>query len=699
MIPRYLGYMFRQVRQRLLPAVRLPRWPLRLISPTTEPFWGYCTWGLHQLRFLEVFLERPMADLPPWWLTRLLWGRLGRHCQGLVTWGCKNPAGISALQAAHKKPLPVLRLEDGFLRSLDLGVKKAPSYALVVDDTGIYYDATRPSALEKLLNSEGWQTPELLEEARTAMRAIVAHNLSKYNHAPDAPADLIPDRGRPRILVLDQTRNDLSVSLGLADPQTFVRMLEAACGEHPDADIYVKTHPDVLSGRKQGFFQPRALPAGVRLLAEDVSPLSLLRQVDEVYCVTSQMGFEALLLGKKVHCFGMPFYAGWGLTFDRQTCARRTAVRSLEEVFAAAYLLYSRYVHPVTGRRCSIMEIIRLLAEQRRRNEQNRGYHACLGFRLWKHEQARAFLASTGGRLEFFRSEQAAVNAAAARHGRVVVWSSKESARLAALCQEHQVPLIRMEDGFIRSKGLGSDFIRPGSLVLDDLGIYYNPRQPSRLECLLRDWTPDAALLAQARTLREELCRSGITKYNVGNTADLPSLPADKKILLVPGQVSDDASVRLGGCGISSNLELLRAVRKARPDDFIIYKEHPDVVSGNRKGALRDAEVAGLADAFVRQASISLLYACCHEVHTLTSQSGFEALLRGLPVFTYGGPFYAGWGLTTDRLKFPRRRILASADVLVAAVLLRYPVYYDWENRCVTDCAAFLEKLKSHLKG
>ena len=109
--------------------------------------------------------------------------------------------------------------------------------------------------------------------------------------------------------------------------------------------------------------------------------------------------------------------------------------------------------------------------------------------------------------------------------------------------------------------------------------------------------------------------------------------------------------------------------------------------------------MAGLADAVVRHASISLLYACCHEVHTLTSQSGFEALLRGLPVFTYGGPFYAGWGLTTDRLQFPRRRTLGSVDTLVAAVLLRYPVYYDWENRCVTDCAAFLEKLKSRLKG
>ena len=697
MIPRYFGYLFRQVRQRLTPAVRLPRWPLLLLQAPKQDFWAHFSPGMARVPYLETFLDRDVRYLPAWKGRTWLWSRLGQRCRGVLAWGLKQ-SGKAAEALARSHGLPLLRLEDGFLRSLDLGVKGAPPYALVVDDTGIYYDSTRPSALENLLNSDAWQTPELLAEARSAMSAILTHNLSKYNHAPDAPADLIPDRGRPRILILDQTRHDLSVLLGGADAGTFTRMLEAACREHPGADIWVKTHPDVLSGRKQGFFDPHDLPAGVHLLAEDVSPLSLLRQVDEVYCVTSQMGFEALLLGKKVHCFGMPFYAGWGLTHDRQQCLRRTAVRSLEEVFAAAYILYSRYVHPVTGRRCGIMDIIRLLAEQRRRNELNRGFHACLGFRLWKHEQARAFLASTGGTQTFFTDEGKAVAAAKARQGRVVVWSSKESPTLSALCQQQHVPLLRMEDGFIRSKGLGSDFIRPGSLVLDDLGIYYDPRQPSRLEQLIRNGIEDRGLLEQARALREELCRSGITKYNVGSMADLPALPVDRTIVLVPGQVEDDASVRTGGCGIDSNLELLQAVRKARPQAFIIYKEHPDVSSGNRKGALQDSDVAGLADAFVRKTAISQLYRRCHEVHTLTSQSGFEALLRGIPVFTYGGPFYAGWGLTTDRSSFPRRKAIASVDVLVAAVLLCYPAYYDWEHRCFTDCMAFLAKLKSHIQ-
>ncbi|MEX5433779.1 hypothetical protein WCD93_31650, partial [Klebsiella michiganensis] len=66
-------------------------------------------------------------------------------------------------------------------------------------------------------------------------------------------------------------------------------------------------------------------------------------------------------------------------------------------------------------------------------------------------------------------------------------------------------------------------------------------------------------------------------------------------------------------------------------------------------------------------------------VHVLTSQSGFEALLRGVPVTTYGQPFYAGWGLTEDRDLDPqvqaRRSRRLTLDELVAGTLLLYPTY------------------------
>ena len=66
------------------------------------------------------------------------------------------------------------------------------------------------------------------------------------------------------------------------------------------------------------------------------------------------------------------------------------------------------------------------------------------------------------------------------------------------------------------------------------------------------------------------------------------------------------------------------------------------------------------------------------EVHTMTSLTGFEALLRGLKVTTYGVPFYAGWGLTTDKATIPaRRNQCIDLDSLIYATLIAYPRYFD----------------------
>ncbi|MCL2102618.1 MAG: hypothetical protein FWH25_01115, partial [Syntrophorhabdaceae bacterium] len=162
---------------------------------------------------------------------------------------------------------------------------------------------------------------------------------------------------------------------------------------------------------------------------------------------------------------------------------------------------------------------------------------------------------------------------------------------------------------------------------------------------------------------------------------------------LVPGQVEGDASVRLGGGDISSNIALLREVRAARPDAFILYKEHPDVSCGGRNGKVPEAKLLSLADAVVRNVSMHALITLCHEVHTLTSLAGFEALLRGKPVWTYGAPFYAGWGLTSDRESFERRKPLPSVEHLLAGALLEYPSYYDWNSKNFVDCVSFVSLL------
>jgi capsular polysaccharide export protein len=233
--------------------------------------------------------------------------------------------------------------------------------------------------------------------------------------------------------------------------------------------------------------------------------------------------------------------------------------------------------------------------------------------------------------------------------------------------------ITRVEDGFIRSRGLGAALVPPLSLITDDLGIYYDPATPSRLEKLIEAGaTPRLDQELRAARLIKSLIASGLSKYNTG--APPEPLPEGHRIL-VCGQVGDDASIKRGTSDITTNQALLDAVRAAHPDAVILYKPHPDVEASLRKGALTDPSKA---TQIITNTDPAALLAQVHEVHTMTSLMGFEALIRGLPVTTYGAPFYAGWGLTTDRSDVPpRRRAMPNIEALAHAVLIDYPRYYD----------------------
>lgn len=146
-------------------------------------------------------------------------------------------------------------------------------------------------------------------------------------------------------------------------------------------------------------------------------------------------------------------------------------------------------------------------------------------------------------------------------------------------------------------------------------------------------------------------------------------------MILVPGQVEDDASIRYGSPQIYRNLDLLRTVRERNPNAYIIYKPHPDVVSGNRIGHISPDDAARYADQTAEQADILTCLQYADEIHTMTSLTGFEALLRGKKVSCYGLPFYAGWGLTQDLLPIPRRSRRLELWQLVAGTLIYYPDY------------------------
>jgi capsular polysaccharide export protein len=589
-------------------------------------------------------------------------------------WGFK-PTARYARALAARRAWPYLALEDGFLRSVGLGEAGAPPLSLIVDDIGVYYDARGPSRLETLLQTGGWENETLLARARVVMSRLVAAGLSKTNAAPPLSPDALPPTTRRRILVIDQTMGDASIIGGLADATSFARMLEAARREEGDAEVIVRRHPAVAEGLKRGCLPTEAL-ASVRILDQPCRVADILARVDAVYTVSSLTGFEALIRGLPVRCFGMPFYAGWGATRDELASERRTRRRSIEELFAAACILCSRYVDPLRGEPTSLEDTVERLVLFRDRADRHAGYTACLGYAPWKHGSARTLLYSPRGETGFHSRAPAAISAAKAQAGRVVFWAARETPALAAELKAAEVPVLRMEDGFVRSRGLGSDFHRAASVVLDDLGVYYDATRPSRLEMMLETTEFDAATLARAADLRRRLVTAGLSKYNLWTPGRaVPHWPAGHFKLLVVGQVENDKSILKGCETVRTNLGLLRAARADHPDAFLIFKPHPDVEAGNRPGAVDPSVIADLADAVVRDLDIDACIANVDGLATMTSLAGFETLLRGKPVWTYGRPFFAGWGLTRDTLDFPRRNRRLTIEQLIAGALITYPIY------------------------
>jgi capsular polysaccharide export protein len=300
-----------------------------------------------------------------------------------------------------------------------------------------------------------------------------------------------------------------------------------------------------------------------------------------------------------------------------------------------------------------------------------------LNITIGKRRHLPPFVAFPLPRFRQFSRLDPALAEAKRQKARLIVWASWRHEKAEAASAAAGVNLVRVEDGFLRSVGLGAAFTRSMSLVADSRGIYYDPSRPSDLEHILQTADMDERLIARAARLREAVVAANLTKYNVGPSAAGRLVPEGRVGVLVPGQVEDDASILRGASAVRTNLALIQAARARWPDAFILYKPHPDVEAGYRVGKVADSEALKHVDRVVRDRSIADLFAECSAIETMTSLAGFEGLLRGLTVATHGQPFYAGWGLTTDLAPNSRRTRQRSLDELVAAALILYPRYVD----------------------
>lgn len=408
--------------------------------------------------------------------------------------------------------------------------------------------------------------------------------------------------------------------------------------------------------------RPVGMITGITTVSGSCDPWHLLNGATAVVVdADDELALIAAIAGIPTKTVGDGRFAGLS-TGDREAIS--SAVEN--------WVLNQSYVDPFTGDSIGAREAVSHCAFWRRLIDGNRDISAAFGFAFWKRPTVAPLLWAGDEPVPFATGMQHART-----DGAIAVWKSRTPAEVLSALGQSGAKTIEVEDGFIRSTGLGADCVPPLSIVVDRLGVHFDPSAPSELEELLQEGSFAPEIVHRARGLRRVIVESGVSKYGAG-FAPLERRDPNRRHVLVPGQVEDDRAVLCGGGPVTSNLDLLKRAREHAADAYLIYKPHPDVEAGHRTGGIPDEECLKIADEVVRDQPISALIDLVDELHVNSSLAGFEALLREKAVTTHGVPFYAGWGLTHDLGQVPERRTARrSLDELVAAVLLLYPRYLD----------------------
>ena len=184
---------------------------------------------------------------------------------------------------ARRLDLPLLNVEDAFLRSLHAG--EGAGYGLLIDAKALHFDAHTPSTLAEILTSAPLDDADKLDRARAGIAFLKDNGLSKYSDwLPDAP---LPEPATCWSSI--RPRGDAAIGLSGADAARFAEMLDAARADYPDDHIVIRTHPVTASGRRQGHFGHADLDHRTTICAEPVNPWALLDRARAVYCVSSQL--------------------------------------------------------------------------------------------------------------------------------------------------------------------------------------------------------------------------------------------------------------------------------------------------------------------------------------------------------------------------------------------------------------------------
>ncbi len=686
---------------------------------------GFSTWKTYLRRYFPenklIFIEKDIALQKFNLIYKNEIIEQKKTCQVFI-WGLKSPDYILKFLSDHQ--IKTKFVEDGFVRSVQLGATKTPPMSLCLDSVTPYFDATKASELETLLSTFDFKgKDDLLKRSKEGIELLCKTGVSKYNNS--APVDVTKFYGaksKTRILVLGQVEDDASILFGCQKRLTNNDVVRLAVKENPDAQVIYKPHPDVINGHRPYQSNPRDVADISTLITNDVPLANAFETVDHVYTITSLGGFEALLRGIKVTVLGCPFYAGWGLTDDRQPNERRTRKLTIEQLFAVAYLIYPKYFEPECGKSLTFEDVVTRISTSilEGAEETSISFYTGRGsvsevmavkglvesgyqkygdnwsdeklpiailfcFQHWRWPQTPPFF-------ENYRLLFKPINSQANvlidvdsikntllgnLNSVIVIWGMNKFLSLEKLVVHINRKIIRVEEGFIRGVSLGANLAPPLSMAIDDVGMYFNSTSPSLLENLLNtyDFNSDQELHERSRNCIARLLYNDISKYNYTSKSESYYGEKTKKRILVLGQVEDDSSIEYGCAKRIDNNGLVMLAALENPDADIYYKPHPDTLRGNRRLLSDPKDVESVCTIIYEPISLNTAFEQVDHVYTITSLSGFEALLRGIKVTTFGAPFYSGWGVTDDRQHVIRRTRSLSVENIFAAAYILYMKY------------------------
>lgn len=265
----------------------------------------------------------------------------------------------------------------------------------------------------------------------------------------------------------------------------------------------------------------------------------------------------------------------------------------------------------------------------------------------------------------------------------IYVWSYFEPFWLVSYCKNVGIDFYRVEDGFMRSIGLGASRVNPRSLIFDNSGyLFFDAIRDSALHKIIRGADFSDSLFS-SDNLKEKFIEANVSKYNLkNNTREL--IPND--CILVIGQNERDLSILKSGSIFSTNESLLRHVMKIRDGQKIIYKSHPDVLNNPSLRTSFPENISGVQVVH----NLGILLRNAHkvrEVHTISSLLGFEFMLRNVSVYCYSRTWYSGWGLSHDCYHSNDENLGIGIDELFISAYILYPIYYaqDYNQMCFEE--------------